>query len=87
MYGVDTHCRAGTNWFETVEMLLYGMNQSDVQHAVLTQHRGMVDNAYLFESIERFPERFSTIVGVDVTVPDALTTMEQLAMSHGVCGI
>jgi L-fuconolactonase len=87
MYVVDTHCHAGTSWFEPVEMLLAGMNQSDVQHAVLTQHRGMIDNAYLFESIERFPGRFSAIVGVDVADPNALTTLEQLAKNDGVCGI
>lgn len=87
MYVVDTHCHAGTSWFEPVEMLLYGMNQSDVQHAILTQHRGMVDNSYLLEAIERFPGRFSAIVGVDASAPDALTTVEQLAASDGVCGI
>jgi hypothetical protein len=75
MYVVDTHCHAGTSWFEPVEMLLYGMNQSDVQHAILTQHRGMVDNSYLLEAIERFPGRFSAIVGVDASAPDALTTV------------
>ena len=87
MYVVDTHCHAGTSWFEPVEMLLAGMNQSDVQHAVLTQHRGMIDNAYLLESIKRFPGRFSAIVGVDVADPNALTTLEQLAKNDSVCGI
>ena len=52
---VDTHCHAGTSWFEPIETLLACMDNNGVQRALLTQHRGMFDNAYLLECIERFP--------------------------------
>lgn len=84
---VDTHCHAGTSWFEPIETLLACMDNNGVQRALLTQHRGMFDNSYLFECIERFPGRFSAIVGVDASDPDALTTLEALAANPHVCGI
>ena len=68
---VDTHCHAGTSWFEPIETLLACMDNNGVQRALLTQHRGMYDNSYLLECIARFPGRFSAIAGVDASDPDA----------------
>ncbi|MCY4623698.1 MAG: amidohydrolase family protein [Chloroflexi bacterium] len=84
---VDTHCHAGTSWFEPIETLLACMDNYDVRLALLTQHRGMFDNSYLFECIDRFPGRFSAIAGVDAASPDALATLDELAANPGVCGI
>ena len=84
---VDTHCHAGTSWFEPIETLLACMDNYGVRHALLTQHRGMFDNSYLLECIDRFPGRFSAIAGVDAADPDALSTMEELAANPGVCGV
>ena len=66
---VDTHCHAGTSWFEPIETLLACMDNYGVRRALLTQHRGMFDNAYLLECIDRFPGRFSAIAGVDAAAP------------------
>ena len=84
---VDTHCHAGTSWFEPIETLLACMDNNGVQRALLTQHRGMFDNAYLLECIERFPGRFSAIVGVDASDPDAPSTLQALAANPDVCGV
>jgi hypothetical protein len=51
MHIVDTHCHAGINWFEPVEMLLHQMNMNGVQSAVLIQHGGNYDNQYLLECV------------------------------------
>ena len=84
---VDTHCHAGTSWFEPIETLLACMDNYGVRRALLTQHRGMFDNSYLLECIERFPGRFSAIAGVDAADPNALSTMEELAANPDVCGV
>ena len=35
---IDTHCHAGINWFEPLEMLLAQMELNNVQRAALIQH-------------------------------------------------
>ena len=76
MIVVDSHCHAGTSWFEPVELLLHQMNANDVQKGVLIQHRGVYDSGYLLESAERFPGRFSVVAIVDASLPDADTALE-----------
>ena len=73
---VDTHCHAGTSWFEPVEMLLHQMNANVVERAVLIQHRGTYDNGYLFECAQRFPGRFAVVAMVDVSSADAPGALE-----------
>ncbi len=87
MMVVDTHCHAGTNWFEPVEMLVHQMDMNGVEKAVLIQHVGNFDNRYLVECMRRFPERFVAVVGVDVARPDAADTLERMAREAGVVGI
>ena len=87
MITVDAHCHAGTNWFEPVEMILHQMNLNGVQRAVLIQHGGNYDNRYLLECVQRFPGRFSAVVGVDPGQPDAPATLEGLAKEEGVVGL
>lgn len=84
---VDTHCHAGANWFEPVEMLLHQMNLNGVEKAVLIQHGGNYHNRYLSECVQRFPGRFAVVVGVDSSQPDALDNLERLAGEPGVVGI
>ncbi|MBI2857158.1 MAG: amidohydrolase [Chloroflexi bacterium] len=84
---VDTHCHAGTNWFEPVEMLLYQMNRNDVDKAVLIQYWGNHHNQYFLECMQRFPGRFAVVVSVDPSAPDAMSTLEQLAEKSGVVGL
>jgi L-fuconolactonase len=73
---VDSHCHAGTSWFEPIELLLHQMNANDVAKGVLIQHRGMYDSGYLLEAVERFPGRFSVVAIVDFTQPDAPRALE-----------
>ncbi len=76
---VDTHCHAGLNWFDPVELLLYQMNTERVDKAVLTQHYGSYDNTYLFECASRYPGRFAVVVMVDTSQNDAVSTLEHWA--------
>jgi L-fuconolactonase len=87
MHIVDTHCHAGINWFEPVEMLLHQMNMNGVQSAVLIQHGGNYDNQYLLECVQRFPGRFAAVVGVDPTAVNASATLEGVAKEDGVVGL
>lgn len=76
---VDTHCHGGANWFEPVELLLYQMNVNSVDKAVLIQHGGTYDNRYLFECVERFPDRFAVVVMVDTSDQEAPQALEKWA--------
>jgi len=84
---VDTHCHAGTNWFEPVEITLYQMNRNGVDKALMIQYWGMYHNQYLLECVQRFPGRFAAVVSVDISKPDALATVEELAKKSGVVGL
>ena len=83
---VDSHCHAGTSWFEPIELLVSQMDSNDVDRGVLIQHRGMYDNDYLLESEARFPGRFSVVAIVDTTATDASTALEEWA-SRGAVGV
>ncbi|MCH7786868.1 MAG: amidohydrolase, partial [Chloroflexi bacterium] len=83
---VDTHCHAGHNWFEPVELLLFQMNANSVDRAVLIQHRGTFDNTYLFECANRFPGRFVVVAMVDTSQPDAPSALEKWA-AQGAVGV
>ena len=83
---VDTHCHAGRNWFEPVELLLHQMNANDVGRAVLIQHRGTYDNGYLFECARRFPGRFAVVAMVDTSRPEAPSALEKWA-GEGAVGV
>ena len=83
---VDTHCHAGLNWFEPVELLLYQMDLNNVGRAVLIQHRGNHDNTYLFECADRFPDRFVVVVMVDTSSPGASSDLERWG-AQGATGI
>ena len=86
MIQVDTHCHAGLNWFEPVELLLQQMNANSVDKAVLIQHRGTFDNTYLFECAERFPGRFAVVVIVDTSRNDAPSALGEWA-ERGAAGV
>ena len=57
---IDTHCHAGLSWFEPVENLIFQMENNSVNKAVLIQHKGST-NHYLYECLNRFPDRFSIV--------------------------
>ena len=83
---VDSHCHAGTSWFEPIELLLHQMDSNDVDRGVLIQHRAMYDNDYLLESAERFPGRFSVVALVDTSAADAPAALEEWA-GRGAVGV
>ena len=83
---VDTHCHAGRNWFEPVELLLYQMNANEVEKGVLIQHRGTYDNTYLFECARRYPGRFAVVAIVDESDADAPSALEPWA-ERGAVGV
>ena len=76
---VDTHCHAGENWYEPVEMLVHQMDSNGVDKAVLIQHRGSFDNSYLFECADRYPGRFAVAVLVDSGQDGAPSMLADLA--------
>jgi len=83
---VDTHCHAGVNWFEPVELLLAQMNANGVDKAALIQHRGTFDNGYLFECAQRFPGRFAVVAMVDTAGATAADDLARWA-AMGACGV
>lgn len=83
---VDSHCHVSPVWFEPVETLVQQMDANGVAQAVLVQLLGQVDNAYLSLCRERYPDRFATVVGIDVTAPQACDELTELA-ADGAAGV
>jgi L-fuconolactonase len=76
---VDTHCHVSRKWYEPVETLVATMERHGIDHAVLIQMWGEVDNDYEFECVRRYPGLFAPVVRVDVSSPDALDQLARLA--------
>jgi L-fuconolactonase len=76
---VDSHCHVSLSWYEPVEVLLFQMDQNDVEHAILIQIMGQSNNDYQTECVRRYPDRFTSVVIVDTDRPDAPETLARLA--------
>ena len=87
MFIVDSHCYAGTSWFEPVELILHQMTLNGVAKALLVQYGGNNDNQYLLECVQRFPGRFGVVVAVDPSDPEVSSILHGLAQSPGVVGV
>jgi hypothetical protein len=74
---VATHYHASPSWFEPVEVLLDRMIKNGVDEAALIQFRGVFDNSYLIECMQRFPGRFSAVVIVDAAKADAPERLQE----------
>ena len=83
---IDTHTHAGTSWFEPVESLLFQMEANGVDRAVLIQHGGNYDNAYLLDRAAEPPGRFSVVGLVDESSPRAADTLGDWAR-QGIRGV
>ena len=83
---IDTHCHAGNNWFEPIEVLEFQMDRNDVDKAVLIQHGGTYDNDYLFAEAAKRGDRFKVAVLVDPESADPLGDLDRLA-EQGAAGI
>ena len=62
---VDTHCHTGIHKYEPVESLLFHMESSGVDKAVLIQHAGETDNSYHVECLRQYPDRFASAMVVE----------------------
>lgn len=81
---VDTHVHVGRYWFEPVEALLFQMDRTGVEKAVLIQYMGNYDNWYEIECVREHPERFAAVVMVDTAQPDASGRLEMWAREGAV---
>ena len=83
---IDTHCHAGENWFEPIEVLEFQMGRNGVDKAVLVQHGGTFDNGYLLDEAAKRGDRFKVAVLVDPESEDPLGDLTRLA-EQGAAGI
>ena len=83
---IDSHCHAGINWFEPVEVLFAQMQANGVSGAVLVQHAGSYDNDYLFDCARRFHGQFKVVVQIDPLDREPERTLEMLA-KQGAAGV
>lgn len=83
---IDTHCHAGGNWFEPIEVLEFQMNRCGVDAAVLIQHGGTYDNSYLFNEAAKRGARFKVAVLIDPESNDPLGDLTREA-ERGAAGV
>ncbi|MAE19525.1 hypothetical protein CMK12_11450 [Candidatus Poribacteria bacterium] len=57
---VDTHCHTGLDKYEPIESLLFHLDSSGVDKAVLIQHAGNTDNSYHLQCLNNYPGRFAS---------------------------
>ena len=62
---VDTHCHTGLHKYEPIASLLFHMEQSGVDKAVLIQHMGHFDNGYHVECLQKHPHRLASAMLVE----------------------
>lgn len=62
------------------------MDRHRVERAVLIQMLGHFDNDYQQDCVQRFPDRFVSVVGLDLSRADAAEQLERLA-EQGVAGV
>ncbi len=83
---IDSHCHVGLHWYEPVETLLHHMACAGIAQAVLVQMLGQTDSRYQQDCLRRFPGRFSSVVIVDPTQPQAIAELHALA-DDGAAGV
>lgn len=83
---IDSHVHVAPNWYEPVETLLFHLDASGVDKAVLIQQQGQFDNSYILECAWNYSDRLYAVVLVDITRPDALDHLRDLAEqgAHGI---
>lgn len=84
---IDSHCHAGLNWFEPIELLQYQMEINNVSKAILIQHGGNYDNSYIIQCAENQPEKFSAVVCVDNNDINSPEILKNLANNPNVVGV
>lgn len=79
MSTVDGHCHVSSVWYEPVESLLFQMDRCGVEQAVLIQLLGQYDNSYQQSCVHHYPDRFASVVAVDLARDDATDQLQALA--------
>jgi len=83
---IDTHCHAGINWFEPIEILILQMEMNNVNNAILIQHAGVYDNSYLVNSLRKYPGKFKACGMINPDDPNPIKTLLKLK-EEGISGI
>lgn len=83
---VDGHCHVSDRWYEPVATLIDQMDRNGVAQAVLIQLLGQCDNEYQQTCARANPERFASVVAIDVKQSDACDTLAALA-NDGAAGV
>lgn len=83
---VDCHVHVSDFWYEPAETLLYHMDLTGIEHAVLVQMQGQTDNSYLFQCVRRYPGKFAPVVIVDTYAPTACDDLKRNA-KEGASGV
>ena len=86
MFIIDTHCHAGINWFEPIELLEFQMERNGVDAAVLIQHKGNYDNRYLLQQLSPLSDRFRVVVSINPDTDDPMKELERL-QKDGASGV
>jgi len=74
---IDSHCHTADRWYEPIDTLLHQMDRHRVERAMLIQMLGQFDNGYQQDCAQRHPDRFVSVVGVDVARADAAAELER----------
>ena len=83
---IDSHCHTADRWYEPIDTLLHQMDRHRVERAMLIQMLGQFDNGYQQDCAQRHPDRFVSVVGVDVARADAAAELERQA-AQGAVGV
>jgi predicted TIM-barrel fold metal-dependent hydrolase len=64
MIAVDSHCHAGLDRFEPIEVVLFQMSHAGVEKAVLIPNTGNPDNSYLLHCLKSHPGKFAGTMAI-----------------------
>lgn len=84
---IDAHVHVGLDKYGPIEAFLAVMDDLGMGRAILVQHIGQYDNAYLTGCVRRFPARFVAIGGIDPADPAAPERLERDMHEGGLAGV
>ena len=84
---IDGYSHCGLSKYEPVEKVREVMASAGVSRAVLVQHLGEFDNAYIGSVVESDPQHFAGVLLVDHRAADAIGTLERWGASGHFQGI
>jgi L-fuconolactonase len=84
---IDAYAHCGLSKYEPIEKVRDVMASAGVSRAVLVQHLGEFDNAYIGSIVESDPQHFAGVLLVDHRQKDAIGTLERWHSSGHFQGI